>query len=65
MALVPVHSRTISYKDFVPYNGDFKSYTERGVRNIRMIVDAVYTAAAQVAAEEAAKQNDCTLSNME
>ena len=33
---------------------------ERGMRNIRMIVSAVYSAAAQVAAEEAAKQSGCT-----
>ena len=30
---------------------------ERGMRNIRMIVSAVYSAAAQAAAEEAAQQN--------
>ena len=36
---------------------------ERGIKNMSMIVSAVYAAAAQVAAEEAAKGNDCAVAN--
>lgn len=36
---------------------------ERGIKNMSMIVSAVYATAAQVAAEEAAKGNGCAVAN--
>lgn len=37
--------------------------TECGIENMCMVVSAVYAAAAQVAAEEAAKENNCAVVN--